>query len=54
MWQFKGGLKGSPLTEVAECVFHFVNINVCLHLDEILYKGVAEGTLTGGETAGER
>lgn len=41
------------LTEVAERLLHFVDIDVCLHLNEILHKGIAEGILTGGERVKE-
>lgn len=37
------------LTEVAERLLHFADIDVCLHLNEVLHKGIAEGILTGGE-----
>lgn len=42
------------LTEVVECLLHFVDIDVCLHLNEFLHKGIAEGILTGGERERER
>lgn len=41
------------LTEVAERLLHFVDIDVCLHLNEFLHKGIAEGILTGGERVNE-
>lgn len=37
------------LTEVAERLLHFADIDVCLHLNEVLHKGIAEGILTGRE-----
>lgn len=41
------------LTEVAERLLHSANIDVCLHLNEILHKGIAQGILTGGGVAVE-
>lgn len=42
------------LTEVAECLLHFADIDVCLHLNEVLHKGIAEGILTmGRESKGD-
>lgn len=35
------------LTELAERLLHFVDIDVCLHLNEVLHKGIAQGILTG-------
>lgn len=40
------------LTEVAERLLHFADIDVSLHLNEVPHKGIAEGILTGWE--GER
>lgn len=35
----------STLTEAAERLLYAVDIYVCLHLNEFLHKGVAEGIL---------
>lgn len=37
------------LTEVAERLLHSADIDVCLHLNEILNKRIAEGILAGGK-----
>lgn len=33
------------LTEAAECLLHSVYIDACLHLNEVLHKGIAKGIL---------
>jgi hypothetical protein len=37
----------TKLTEVLESILHLAHINVCLHLNEILNKGIAKGILGG-------
>lgn len=40
------------LTEAAERRLHFVDIDVCLHLNEVLHKGIPQGILMEGGESG--
>lgn len=40
------------LTEAAERLLHFVDIDVCLHLNEVLHKGIPQGILMEGVGSG--